>query len=223
VSGAQGSSQRHVCNDGTNPDGHDKVARPRACYASSIAAVRQVNDLDLTVRAAGLAGYTLYGNGDPDHLNNVEQAGIPCLCTRLLCVGNSPALRTPARQGLTHGLCSPSDLPRNSVRVWPVQVALDDLDPGVMVITVSLTTLVYQQRYSLVVQVYHAGCLVALCCALRAEVIHHHKLRRSPRSWFKGANCGAYMPSASPGNSNQTNKPDHCAVCTGVRVATKAS
>ena len=39
--------------------------------------VMQVNDLDLTVRAAGLAGYTLYGNGQPDHLNNVEQARPP--------------------------------------------------------------------------------------------------------------------------------------------------
>ena len=39
----------------------------------------QVNDLDLTVRAAGLAGYTLYGNGEPDHLNNVEQARISAL------------------------------------------------------------------------------------------------------------------------------------------------
>ena len=34
----------------------------------------QVNDLDLTVRATGLSGYTLHGNGQPDHLNNVEQA-----------------------------------------------------------------------------------------------------------------------------------------------------
>ena len=37
-----------------------------------------------------------------------------------------------------------------------MQVALDDLDPGVVVITISVTTLVYQQRYSLVVQVCHA-------------------------------------------------------------------
>ena len=35
----------------------------------------------------------------------------------------------------------------------PMQIALDNLNPGVMVITVSATTLVYQQRYSLVVQV----------------------------------------------------------------------
>lgn len=41
----------------------------------SAAAVCLINDLDLTVRAAGLAGYTLYGNGQPDHLNNVEQVG----------------------------------------------------------------------------------------------------------------------------------------------------
>lgn len=32
-----------------------------------------VNDLDLTVKATGLAGFTLYGNGKPDHLNTVEQ------------------------------------------------------------------------------------------------------------------------------------------------------
>ena len=37
------------------------------------AAVCLVNDLDLTVRATGLAGYVLYGNGQPDHVNNVEQ------------------------------------------------------------------------------------------------------------------------------------------------------
>ena len=45
-----------------------------ADYPSQIsAAVNLVNDLDLTVQATGLAGYTLYGNGQPDHLNNVEQ------------------------------------------------------------------------------------------------------------------------------------------------------
>lgn len=40
------------------------------------AAVNLVNDLDLTVQAAGLAGYTLYGNGQPDHVNNAEQVSL---------------------------------------------------------------------------------------------------------------------------------------------------
>ena len=44
----------------------------------------QVNDLDLTVRATGLSGYTLHGNGQPDHLNNVEQARSLKRC--LVCV-----------------------------------------------------------------------------------------------------------------------------------------
>jgi hypothetical protein len=35
-----------------------------------------VNDLDLTVQASGLAGYTLYGNGQPDRLNNVERVSV---------------------------------------------------------------------------------------------------------------------------------------------------
>jgi hypothetical protein len=37
------------------------------------AALCIVNDLDLTVHASGLAGYTLYGNGLPDRINTVEQ------------------------------------------------------------------------------------------------------------------------------------------------------
>ena len=45
-----------------------------ADYPSQVsAAINLVNDLDLTVQATGLAGYTLYGNGQPDHLNNAEQ------------------------------------------------------------------------------------------------------------------------------------------------------
>ena len=43
----------------------------------------------------------------------------------------------------------------------PMQVALDNLNPGVMVITVSVTTLVYQQRYSLVVQVPASSAVVS--------------------------------------------------------------
>ena len=40
-----------------------------------------MNDLDLTVQASGLAGYTLYGNGEPDKLNNVERVrSQPVLC-----------------------------------------------------------------------------------------------------------------------------------------------
>ena len=32
-----------------------------------------VNDLDLRVHADSLSGYSLAGNGAPDHVNNVEQ------------------------------------------------------------------------------------------------------------------------------------------------------
>lgn len=41
-----------------------------------------VNDLDLTVHADSLSGYSLRGNGAPggDHLNNVEQVGPPWPC-----------------------------------------------------------------------------------------------------------------------------------------------
>lgn len=50
---------------------------------SPSAAICLVNDLDLTVQASGLAGYTLYGNGEPDKLNNVERVRMPvALCRR---------------------------------------------------------------------------------------------------------------------------------------------
>lgn len=42
-------------------------------HSSPSAATCLVNNLDLTVQASGLAGYTLYGNGEPDSLNNVER------------------------------------------------------------------------------------------------------------------------------------------------------
>ncbi len=45
-----------------------------------------------------------------------------------------------------------------------------------MVITVSSTTLVYQQRYSLVVQVRHASCMVVQSYALYVDVVHYDKL-----------------------------------------------
>ena len=49
------------------------VLTPCSRPCSPSAAICLVNDLDLVVQASGLAGYTLYGNGQPDHLNNVER------------------------------------------------------------------------------------------------------------------------------------------------------
>ena len=42
-------------------------------FADVSASVSLVNDLDLTVHADSLSGYSLVGNGAPDHANNVEQ------------------------------------------------------------------------------------------------------------------------------------------------------
>ena len=66
-----------------------------------------------------------------------------------------------------------------------------------MVITVSSTTLVYQQRYSLVVQVCRVSVVMtARCCALRVEAVPLQRLRELRRrsttrclSWF-----GAHVP-----------------------------
>lgn len=46
--------------------------------ADVTAALSLVNDLDLTVHADSLSGYSLRGNGAPsgDHLNNVEQVRV---------------------------------------------------------------------------------------------------------------------------------------------------
>lgn len=41
--------------------------------ADTNAAISLVNDLDLTVHADSLSGYSLRGNGAADRLNNVEQ------------------------------------------------------------------------------------------------------------------------------------------------------
>jgi hypothetical protein len=59
-----------------------------------------VNDLDLTVQASGLAGYTLYGNGEPDKLNNVERVHLPpstCAAMHLLaCSATTHGCDCPA-------------------------------------------------------------------------------------------------------------------------------
>jgi hypothetical protein len=44
--------------------------------AASAAAVQLVNDLDLVVHADSLSGGSLYGNGAPDRINNVEQVRV---------------------------------------------------------------------------------------------------------------------------------------------------
>ena len=47
---------------------------------ADLSASRQlVNDLDLTVNANSLGGYSLHGNGAKDYVNNVEQARSCCL------------------------------------------------------------------------------------------------------------------------------------------------
>lgn len=56
--------------------------------AAAAAAVQLVNDLDLLVHADSLAGRSLYGNGAPDRLNNVEQVGNP-----LRAIFSGPAAR----------------------------------------------------------------------------------------------------------------------------------
>lgn len=84
---ATGNSQKY-CVTGTG--GPLKVTlvwhdRPSALTA----ATQLVNDLDLTVYANSLNGYSVLGNGVSDHLNNVEQVSFLLLCNRGLHITDS--------------------------------------------------------------------------------------------------------------------------------------
>ena len=68
---AQGDSQKY-CVMGTG--GPLKVTLVWHDVPAALSAATQlVNDLDLTVYANSLNGYSVLGNGVSDHLNNVEQ------------------------------------------------------------------------------------------------------------------------------------------------------
>lgn len=68
---AQGDSQKY-CVTGTG--GPLKVTLVWHDVPAALSAATQlVNDLDLTVYANSLNGYSVLGNGVSDHLNNVEQ------------------------------------------------------------------------------------------------------------------------------------------------------
>ncbi len=70
---AQGNSQKY-CVTGTG--GPLKVTLVWHDVPAALSAATQlVNDLDLTVYANSLNGYSVLGNGVSDHLNNVEQVG----------------------------------------------------------------------------------------------------------------------------------------------------
>jgi len=58
----------------------------QCCACSPSAATCLVNNLDLVVQASGLAGYTLYGNGQPDVVNNVERVRHDTLCLQVLLI-----------------------------------------------------------------------------------------------------------------------------------------
>eukprot|EP00983_Pelagomonas_calceolata_P062545 1147345-Pelagomonas_calceolata.AAC.3 len=123
------------------------VLQEKLCYFAMgrcNAGTALVNNLDLELRAAGLGGYKLLGNGKMDDSNNVE--AIPCMCTH--ACGTACAVMNPSKAPVydaeqvclqkSGSIVDSSRLSHASLPL-PSQVLLESLPQGNVAISVKAT------------------------------------------------------------------------------------